>query len=92
MNYIEVWPLNLTFTVNNVASKFISFLPNSISLYDIRCLITGQNQNFEPKFSDLWPSYLMHHFMNAVSGESVALKTQVVEILLHEKSTLPTNL
>ena len=32
--------------------------------------------------------------MNAVSGESVALKlkTQVVEILLHEKSTLPTKL
>ena len=30
--------------------------------------------------------------MNAVPGESVTLKPRVVEILLYEKSTLPTKL
>ena len=50
----------------------------------------------KPKFwtKVQWPLTLIFDasLMNAVPGESVALKTQVVEILLYEKSTLPTKL
>ena len=91
VKYIELWPLNLTATVNNFASKFISFLPNSISLYDIRCLITGQNRNFEPKFSDLDPHIWCITYERCTRGICHP-KNPSLEIFLHEKSTLPTKL